>query len=63
MSKPCWQTISWGHNGDPETYQFDTFAERDAFLWGIQEGCGWMDYEKLEYGEGVHKKAVDKDTE
>jgi len=50
MSDPCWQTISWGHNGDPETYHFQSFAERMAFLRGVKEGCGWLDYQELDWG-------------
>lgn len=60
VSKPCWQKIAWGQNDDPiiKTYQFEHFAEREAFLFGVQEACGWLHYEKLEYGIGEKK---DKD--
>lgn len=58
MSKPCWQTIAWGQNDDPiiKTYQFNHFADRDAFLWGVEEACGWMKYKLVKHGEGVHNE-------
>ena len=64
MSKPCWQTITWGlSNPKTETYQFNHFADRDAFLWGVEEACGWMEYKLVKHGEGVHEEGVDKDAE
>jgi hypothetical protein len=38
--------ISWGSSepSEPCTYEFKTAAERDAFLYGVDEASGWMDY-------------------
>ena len=46
--------IRWGTTGtqnekyknadDGEIYEFDTEAERKAFLQGVDESNGWMDY-------------------
>jgi hypothetical protein len=29
-------------------YEFETAGERDAFLLGVDEASGWMDYEVIE---------------
>ena len=51
-------TIEWGENPrdqEPVEYQFDTFAERDAFLKGINEAMGWERWEPLDYDEEPHR--------
>ena len=49
-------TITWGQ-GDKnydethqvtKTYKFDTQDKLDAFLWGVNAGVGWSDYEVKE---------------
>ena len=44
--------ILWGSSpepGDkPVLYEFDTEAELTAFLEGVDESNGWMDYEVVE---------------
>lgn len=42
--------IRWGsmEPTDPFEYEFKTEAERDAFLYGVEESSGWMDYEIVE---------------
>jgi len=30
---------------EPSEYSFNTQAELDAFLTGLDTGCGWMEYE------------------
>jgi hypothetical protein len=44
--------IMWGEFTDstttPEVYEFSTEAEREAFLWGVEEMNGWLDYEIVE---------------
>ena len=39
-------TITWGTDEDvTQTYTFNTEAEKDAFLWGVEQGDGWFRYE------------------
>lgn len=39
-------TITWGTDGDvTQTYNFNTEAEKEAFLSGVEEGEGWWRYE------------------
>ena len=50
-------TITWGQDDGTggqvtKTYKFDTQDKLDAFLWGVNAGVGWSDYEvKLVFGE------------
>jgi hypothetical protein len=51
----CEVRIRWGSESTREdmgnvtsTYAFDTDAELSAFLKGVDEACGWMDYEVVE---------------
>lgn len=40
-------TIAWGEHPCEDqivTYTFDTGKEADAFLKGVEEGNGWLDY-------------------
>jgi len=44
-------TIQWGtvasldtESNPPQTYEFDTKAELDAFLMGVDEMDGWLEY-------------------
>ena len=42
-------TIKWGQCGQKEnTYGFDTLEEMEAFLFGIEQSNGWLDYEVIE---------------
>lgn len=45
--------IRWGSSEptEPFEYEFKTVEERDAFLYGVDEGNGWMDYEIVEDDE------------
>ena len=49
-------TILWGKapekSNTPETYEFGTDAERQAFLWGVEEMHGWLGYEIVEQVDG-----------
>ena len=44
--------------GDPEdddmgvtkTFSFDTHMEANAFMEGVEEACGWFEYEVLQDG-------------
>ena len=44
-------TILWGECAEgtdtPVTYEFSTEAEREAFLWGVEEMNGWLGYETV----------------
>lgn len=44
--------ILWGQIREPDqkatTYAFDTQAELDAFLYGVEQASGWLDYETVE---------------
>lgn len=51
--------LRWGsemtredNEGVSSTYNFDTTAERDAFMYGVDEAIGWSDYELVEDEEG-----------
>jgi hypothetical protein len=45
-------TVLWGMHADDEddgvAYSFDTATELKAFLLGVDEASGWMDYEVQE---------------
>jgi len=39
-------TIVWGSCQDTtETFAFDTEAEKEMFLLGVDAACGWLEYE------------------
>ena len=42
-------TIVWcsGYDGE-KTYEFESPAEKDAFMKGVDEAIGWMDYGEKE---------------
>ena len=42
-----WGVTSFGDD-QVKTYEFDTEKEMDAFLFGVDEGNGWLEYEILE---------------
>lgn len=46
-TKPVKLVISFGEafRGPPRTYRFNTKAERDAFVRGVQAMDGWGGYE------------------
>ena len=37
--------VLWGSNEIPQSYSFNTQAEADAFLFGVDESNGWLSYE------------------
>lgn len=47
-------TITWGEdyvgldNQVTKTYRFDTQDKLEAFLWGVNAGTGWIEYEVKE---------------
>ena len=43
-----WGTVASREDNPPKTYEFNTQAELDAFLLGIDEMDGWMEYEVVE---------------
>lgn len=47
--------ISWGSSEptEPFTYEFSTQAALDAFLYGVDEASGWMDYRIVEPGDSA----------
>lgn len=50
--KPHKVQILWGESpekdDEPMEYAFKTAEELDAFLYGVSEAEGWMDYELIE---------------
>lgn len=56
-------TILWGQalrKDEPDTYEFDTEKELHAFLHGVEESSGWMEYEILcEMSDGTWQKDSD----
>ncbi len=54
-------SVLWGQLSDylddvPLTYCFDTKAEMEAFLHGVEESSGWMDYAAIRHSDGPHQK-------
>ena len=47
--KPYWVKIRWGSHPEEDspacTYEFNTHEELSAFLTGVDEAGGWLDYE------------------
>jgi hypothetical protein len=46
-------TILWGATPEldgrrPQTYQFDTEIELNAFIKGVEEASGWLEYEIID---------------
>ena len=40
--------IRWGTDKDPDdvkTYRFETEEQLKYFMMGVDEGCGWLEYE------------------
>lgn len=65
-------TIAWGEHtceDQIETYTFDTGKEADAFLKGVEEGNGWLDYAvigddvKDEHGNLIMHTSYDGDLD
>ena len=49
MTKKMKVTLVWGSGYDVEkTYEFASPAEKDAFMKGVDEAIGWMDYGEKE---------------
>tara|TARA_R100001086_G_scaffold59386_1_gene27261 strand:+ start:174 stop:413 length:240 start_codon:yes stop_codon:yes gene_type:complete len=49
MEKKIKVTLVWGSGYDVEkTYEFASPAEKDAFMKGVDEAIGWMDYGEKE---------------
>ena len=49
-------TLVWGSGYDVEkTYEFASSAEKDAFMKGVGEAIGWMDYGEKEELESEGK--------
>ena len=41
----CSITLVWGKGYDVEKrYDFDTVQQKEAFIKGVEEAVGWMDY-------------------
>lgn len=60
--------IMWGHveKPAPHKYEFDTLAELNAFLEGVDQGNGWLDYEQFDTEEAameVYRKENDTELE
>lgn len=54
LEKPIVITISWKHfpSNDQKVYRFDTNAEADAFLHGINEAIEWLSYTVINRQDG-----------
>lgn len=48
-TKEHWVSINWGADrqmsDDPMMYEFNSRAELEAFLDGVESANGWLDYE------------------
>lgn len=47
----------------PIPYEFETPAELNAFLFGINEGCGWLDYIQFDSREEAYAYVQAKEKE
>ncbi len=51
MNKPFEIFIIWGEvpeqGARPDRYAFSTEAEREAFIYGVSEMSGWLDYTQV----------------
>ena len=60
-------SILWGNIADadyaPELYSFETDVELDAFLEGVEAGCGWMDYQFIMHTKGEKQKFTPEEFE
>jgi len=45
--KITWGVTSWGDD-QTKVYEFDSEKELDAFLFGVDEANGWLEYEIVE---------------
>jgi len=48
-----WGTVASREGNPPKTYEFNTQAELNAFLFGISEMDGWMEYQIVDPDEVV----------
>jgi hypothetical protein len=52
MAKDNRVRIMWGSHPENRSdfieYEFDTLAELNAFLLGVDESIGWLDYEQID---------------
>lgn len=55
----------WGETEptDPTLYEFDTLAELNAFLHGVDEACGWLDCEQFDTEEESRASQDDDDED
>lgn len=55
VNKPHKVTIMWGEvpqeEDTPQTYSFGSAGELNAFLEGVNEAIGWLDFEVIEPGD------------
>ena len=60
-------SILWGNTADtdyaPELYSFETDVELDAFLEGVEAGCGWLDYQFIMHTKGEKQKFTPEEFE
>lgn len=53
MSNKYKLRVLWGEAKDFEdVYTFKTLAEKNAFILGVQESAGYLDYEMYEVNKG-----------
>lgn len=56
-SKKFYVTIAFGSSVENEgTHFFNTEEEKEAFIEGVDIGCGWMDYHELKQGTTTNEK-------
>lgn len=48
-----WITWSLTEKPAPQKYEFDTMLELNAFLEGVDQGNGWLNYEQFDTEEGA----------
>ncbi|MCP4914544.1 MAG: hypothetical protein GY909_15625 [Oligoflexia bacterium] len=50
-NKKYYVTIAYGESMESwDTHFFDTEKEREAFIEGVEIGCGWLEHAELEKG-------------
>lgn len=53
MKDGIYVSVLWGASPihPPKVYSFDTWEEKEAFLYGVYEAVGWMEAEHREHDE------------
>ena len=59
LTKRYYLTVLWGEAGYPEVYEWETAAERFAFMNGVNEADGWDRVRWHEHDEAMDVASID----